>query len=279
MRTNLRPIAIFLAVLAAPQTVGATAPASSHDSHPLSTRELATFLPGVCRHPLRAKKEFSCEAFIGYGGDPAPPRGTTLSLDAVAYASFTRPGEREAYLSYASDFEPHANNFGGGIVLRRSGEAWKVVAWFPGGQMKNCMAVPGIAPQRMLCLDGYEGMGEMDSSVWIKQVRPAGGDGHKDTGVLKAQDGREAENAKYYCGPAVRTHTAMLLSIDDLKRSTDEGAFAVSNIIYAAAPDVARACQRGDLQSVVTRSAKVRYRWTGNRIAVQAPVAFAEVDY
>ena len=252
-------------------------PDRSHDSHRLSASETAEFLPVVCRRPSKTKGGVTCDSRIGTDESSSPP-GASLSLNSIAYGGFTNAGEREAYISYTSDFEPHAMDFGGGILLRRAREAWKVVAWIPGGQQETCVAVPGSGPQGMLCLQGWTGMGETDSSVWINHVRLPG-TGNQDTGILKAEDGREAANPKYYCDMIVPTHLAMLLSIDDLTRSPEQGTLAVSNITYATAPDVARACKRGDLKHVETKTGRVRYSWNGNGVTAAAPVEFGAPNY
>ena len=208
----------------------------------------------------------------------APP--VSCRSTAVAYGHFTTPNAQEAYVTY-SGLEPHSDNFGGGILLRGSDGGWKPVRWIAGGQMDHCVAFPDPGPQRMLCLSGYAGMGETDSSVWVLDF---GADGKlQRADVLKAQDGREAAssgNGDYYCKGAVASHRAMLLSIDDLMRSHEDGVLAVSKISYATAADVGAACAHNQFSAIwASRTAWCAIASCRARIKIDPPPKFAPVDY
>ncbi|HUB96037.1 MAG TPA: hypothetical protein VL993_08975, partial [Stellaceae bacterium] len=214
-----------------------------------------------------------CGAMKGYPGNP---KGATLSLYAIAYGSFTAAGADEAYLSYGSSVEPHANNFGGGVLLAREGGAWRVVHWYPGGQMDNCLALPAAGKTRMLCLSGWTGQGELDSSLWVKEAPFA-----QDRAVLKAQDQRgvAADHgiAPDICGedqPA-----PLLLSIDALKRAEDSSAFAVASIRYATAKDVREACTRTGFARLRVTKGEVKIVVDKGRVKAIAPLRFAPTDY
>jgi hypothetical protein len=204
----------------------------------------------------------------------------SLSLDAIAYGGFTRGGADEAYVTYSSDAEPHANNFGGGILFRRARGAWHVVRWHPGQKMDDCVALPGVGPQRMLCLVGYAGMGEADSMVEIQHVdRSVHKVPSRDDSILKAQDGSGTDNRAYYYEPAWHAHKALLLSIDDLKRSNEPGILAVSKAIWLTPREVARICRTKKFDVAHETSGTIRYVMRNGRVTAIAPENFAPPDY
>jgi len=283
MKLHQLVVASLLALAAAPASA---APDAAHDPHKITGDELRTFLPVVCQGAKKTKDGTACAALPGYPSDGAAfnenkkKASGDITLDAVALGSFTAKGADEAYLTY-SGLEPHANNFGGGILLRRTNGKWTPVRWVPGGQMDNCVALPESGPQRMLCLTGYGGMGETDSSVWLFDLTPLTGKSEfKRTKVLAAQDGREAGgDASYYCDNAVRAKRDLLLSIDDLTRSRENGVLATSKITTASAADVRDACKANTFSDVGTKDGAVRYRLAGGAIHVDPAPHFAPVDY
>src|ERR1700743_1457343 len=150
--TKFRMILPVLAsVLAAP-----AARAADGDSRPLTGAEQRIFFPLVCGKPVRHDKDNTCARVLGYPGTAPGDDPVNLSLDAIAYGAFTAAGTAQPYVSYPASFEPHADNFGGGILFARAGAGWRLKRWSPGGQMQTCLALPG-APQRMLCLSGWAG--------------------------------------------------------------------------------------------------------------------------
>jgi hypothetical protein len=209
---------------------------------------------------------------------------TTLSLDAIAYGAFTKAGTDQAYVTYTSDFEPHANNMGGGILFERQGRQWHLIRWIHGGQMDRCVALPPEIPQRMLCLTGYAGMGEVDSSVWVDRVASSKDDKLASIAILKAQDDREADNNAdgsevYECSLRHSPHEAVLLSVDDLRRSTKPGIFAVSKITYVTARDADAACRKKHFEDAKETTDAVFYRLVQGKIVAQSPATFAHTDY
>ncbi|HUO93540.1 MAG TPA: hypothetical protein VMU22_11485 [Rhizomicrobium sp.] len=274
---------LIASLLLSTAAIAAPLPGSANDPHKPSASETHLFLSAICRNGIPTRHAFNCTALIDYPSDGAAfdikKRNASgeLSLDAVAYGHFTVPNAQEAYVTYLG-LEPHADGFGGGILLRGADKGWKVVRWFPGGQMDRCVALPNPGPQRMLCLSGYTGMGETDSSVWLVDFSGPGG-ALKRVNLLKAQDGREGSNDDYYCKPAVSSHRPMLLSIDDLKRGHEDGVLAVSNISYAAAADVGRACAQHRFANMDEQSGTVRYRYVQGSIKLDPPPKFASVDY
>ena len=172
----------WIAFLLAAALFSGTAASAATDTRRLTAGERAQFERLLCDKPTMQGNDLTCATLPGYPGDTT---GATLSLDSIAYGSFSEAGADEAYLSYSSSVEPHANNFGGGVLLTRAGSSWRLVDWYPGGQMDDCLALTGGGKTRMLCLAGYTGQGEADNSIWVREL-PF----DHDIAVLKAQDQR-----------------------------------------------------------------------------------------
>jgi len=165
------------------------------------------------------------------------------------------------------------------VLLARAGSAWRLVEWYPGGQMDDCLALAGGGRTRMLCLAGYTGQGEVDSSVWVKEL-PF----DQDIAVLKAQDQRGMESVLSVSGfvPEVcgdTTAAAVLLTIDSLKRAKDPAAFAVASITYATAKDTAEACSRGKFADVRETKGKVKIVLDQGEAKAITPLQFGPTDY
>jgi len=236
-------------------------------------------MPSPTGSGLRGVTNFNCHRLIGYG-DASPG---SIALSAIAYGPFTEPGADEAYISYLANREPHANENGGGMMLSRSGAQWRLVRWYPGRAMRNCLALPGNGQQRMLCLTSHEGQGEIDTSVWIERVGSKSAAGPQ--GVIKAQDDRgavdpdEANTQSYPCMLGGHSHKAMLLRIDSLTRSTAVAELAQSRITYATAEDVGMACNSGHFENVRTKTGLVRYVMKDGHVIIRAPEEFSQTDY
>ncbi|HEY2070820.1 MAG TPA: hypothetical protein VGG48_14795 [Rhizomicrobium sp.] len=255
---------------------------ADRDPRPLQAAEQQTFFPLACKRVIAHDENHTCAAMRDYG-DGTP---TDLSLDAVAYGAFTKAGADEAYVTYASSSEPHASNFGGGILFARKVGAWKLVRWYSGGQMNHCVALPAESMQRLLCLSGWMGQGEVDSSVWLKRVAATNEQdtiAKAETAILKAQDDREAgmpgQPNAYQCEMKRGPDEAILFSIDSLKRSTAPGVLAESTVTYAMARDVAAACRAKSLADVKETKGTVRYRLVGGTVIADMPAKFAKTDY
>jgi hypothetical protein len=298
MRTGIFLPALVVWLLMAANVQAADERGTNHDTHPLSRAEIDSFLPLVCSkpsstdHPEFIGPAYDCAAFIGYDGQEENgtgevPNGTapgSISLQAIVYGSFSATAEDEAYVTYFSSREAHSLNFGGGILFKRTENRWQLVHWYPGGQMGQCIGLPGNAPQSLLCLDGYVGMGEVDSSVWVKHV-PSMSENppFQDVSILKAQDDREAiapgEPDSYPCKLGGPSHKAMLLKINDLERSENSAEIAVSHITYATAQDVQIACAKRHFESVNTTDGVVHYVIENGKITAKTAFDFANTDY
>jgi hypothetical protein len=249
-----------------------TAASAATDTRRLTADERALFERLLCDRPTMQGTDLTCASLRGYPGDATA--GATLSLYSIAYGSFSKAGADEAYLSYGSSVEAHDNNFGGGVLLARAGSAWRLVDWYPGGQMDDCLALAGGGRTRMLCLAGYTGQGEQDSSVWVKEP-PF----DHDIAVLKAQDQRGigSDVAPEVC--ADTAPAAVLLSIDALKRAKDPAVLAVASITYATAKDATDACKRGKFAEVRENKGAVKIVLDHGMAKAITPLQFAPTDY
>ena len=263
---------IRIAFLLAAALFSATAASAGTDTRKLTADEQAQFQPLLCDKPTMQGTDLTCGALLGYPGDPGATAGATLSLDSIAFGSFSKAGADEAYLTYDSSVEPHANNFGGGVLFARADLGWRLVNWYPGGQMDDCLALPGGGKTKMLCLAGYTGQGEDDSSVWVREL-PF----DNDFAVLKAQDQRGIGND--VAPDACSGTAAVLLSIDALKRSGDAAAFALAPITYATAKDVADACKAGKFADVRESKGEVKIVLDQGKPSAITPMPFAPTDY
>ena len=259
LRALIATVQILFLILILPLI--ATASGIENDTHPLTTDEKNTFIPLVCEKPSKQNKTNHCAKVIGFPLDSGENvENADLSLNAVAYGSFTRQNADEAYLTYHSpSLEPHANNFGGGILFERVNDRWKLIKWFRGGQMKSCLAFQVDGRQNMLCLDGYAGQGEVDSSIWVEQV-PAVSESTERKLILGAQDHRKAvDQGNYQCGLKRAKDEGILMAVHDLKRSQVPGFFAEASVTYATAHDVNSACRKGRFAQVKETSGVVRF--------------------
>lgn len=266
----LVPVLLAAAVAAPPD----------RNSRPLTRKEQKSFFALVCKAPIRHDKAANCAAIRDYPGNGPGEGPYNISLTAIISGTLTRAGADQAYVTYATYFEPHVNNFGGGILFERKKRAWKLVRWYPGGQMDHCLALPSRGAAQFLCQSGYTGQGEVDSSVWLQHVAPTN---DRDAitnamkAVLRAQDGRRTMNPDYQCDDA--RGQAVLLSVDGLRRSTAQGVFAESPVTYASPVDAAAACRKHDFAHVRETRGTVRFRLRGGAVLAETPAKFASADY
>ncbi|HLO88263.1 MAG TPA: hypothetical protein VK203_25115 [Nostocaceae cyanobacterium] len=94
-----------------------------------------------------------CPSFTAYNGQSGG------SLTSVIYGSFTQAGTREALVDF-SDCEPHAGNWGGTILLRRTNNSWSRIRYEQGVRSNICLKIPDSQGRHSLvCQGSYSGMG------------------------------------------------------------------------------------------------------------------------
>jgi len=146
------------------------------DSHPATLDAARDLLHAVC--PADASVTAgakgvtagckACPAIVPGGNSlGSDGSGPAFSLDGVIYGSFTRTGAEEAVANF-SGCEPHANNFGGSILLEKSPSGWKAKSYQAGFISDQCLKYRLRAGRDlMLCEGGYTGQGEIDSQLFI----------------------------------------------------------------------------------------------------------------
>lgn len=272
-------------------TAAAGGASSGQNAHQMTKTERATFLRLTCRNakPGVGPGVYGCSRLIGY---PRVVMTDDFQLSTVAYGGFTRAGADQAYVTYYTLLEPHMDNFGGGILFDRSGDGWKLMRWYPGGQMDRCVALPSAGRLRMLCLSAYTQMGELVTMVSVRAVPvsareswdsavPIQGSAGSDVFhlLIRADDTRNVNpvlfKASQNCG-APSEYRARVLSIDTLRRSTKTGFFAESEATYVTPKQDYGACKTGSWAKVTGEKTTIYYAFKNGEVKVDSPVAIGE---
>lgn len=147
------------------------------DSHPVTLEEAHDLLPALCVSGVMAKTTKHgvdsgcklCPGIVEGGGafnssDASEP---SFALYGVIYGSFTRAGNQEAIADFFG-CEPHADNFGGSVLLEKTPQGWKVKNYQAGFISSECLKYRTPNGRDLLiCEGGYTGQGENDSSVFV----------------------------------------------------------------------------------------------------------------
>lgn len=254
---------------------------TANDPRTLRQDEIASFLPLICAKEIKGQKDKNCAQLVGYPNQEADSTGFDVGLTSVAYGPFTGANADEAYVTYQGDFEPHANNFGGGILFERKNGQWKLVRWYPGGQMDNCVAVPGDKPQQMLCLSGWSGQGVSTSTVSISTLS---GNAKTFTGAsisgvsfsspeIDAND----DGSGYACGLEHVPNRSVLLGISDLKRSHGTDWFAEAKITFVRSNDLAL-CKMSNVKVPISKGV-IHFKKTDDGVEIDAPDALIVAEF
>jgi len=223
MKRLLLLLAVLAVVAAAavalwPHTPTAATGQNNTDPRPLSATEQAAFLPLVCGGAGAGSGGYahSCTSLPGYPSSDYGGAGTGLgiTLTSVAYGNFT--GGDEAYVSYQGSFEPHATNFGGGLLFARNGTGWTLSGWQPGNSMDNCLVVNRQGTTPFLCARGSTGQGETDTLLGVWRANSAS----PVRTLVTATDLRGTMNPNANCA-SVKPGQAVLVEIDGVSREGD----------------------------------------------------------
>lgn len=254
----------------------ASAASDDHDPHNLTKSERATFYPLVCRNATVAESGHHCSALIGY---PRAPAVQDLDLTAIAYGSYSAAGARQAYVTYSTMLEPHAHNFGGGILFERSG-GWKLVRWYPGGQMDRCVAIPAGGKQRMLCLWSFLQEGEISTELHVVTVASSNDDRARANAVrvlLSVDDPRGGPSflmpsGNAQCGKPSDSKTS-IVQVDAPKRSRQSAFFAESAATYVTGPEWYDACRARGWSKIKGHPTTIRYGLKNGEVMFVSPIA------
>jgi hypothetical protein len=248
------------AVLASASLAAGGSAAQRSDARPLTATETGTFLPLLCRTYYTSSGVTHCLDRIGYTFASRPE--DTLALTAIVYGSLTQPRAREAYVTYQSDWEPHATNYGGGILFEATRSGWRLVRWIPGGQMDRCLSLQETGRRRFLCWSAYAGMGVVSQTVRIVHVPPL----PPGPVIISASDGR---GSPFFCEQIRSSSDAeQPLKLAPPHRS-HTGAFAEATLTFATSADIAEACDQNDVKRLRVRTRTVRFIAGGGTVTVQ----------
>lgn len=270
----LQRLALSLAVLPlAPAIAKAQSQPSNFDPRPLTSDEVAQFLPQICQGAQAAPGGYSCQAMTAYPGyESTPAAGTTYNIapTSIIYGHLTDATSSQAYISYTADFEPHADNFGGGILFQRGADGWQLVRWIPGIILDTCLQLQPSGKAGLLCSFVYVGQGEEDSSLTLVTV-PTETSANNDYSaflhhILSGQDLRQTGDDNMSCGQIKSPDQYLLAAIDGLKRSAAPGIFATAKIQYIAPAAVTKFCAGHNLAAAPIEIGTLTITWQNGKI-------------
>lgn len=106
----------------------------------------------------------SCQTCPSFTSNSGNPGGT---IEQIIYGSFTAPGLDEALVDLG-DCEPHVNNWGGSILLRRSDQEWSMVQYEPGLRSLSCLTFSQDGLDSVVCEHSYINQGYLVN--WLNQL-------------------------------------------------------------------------------------------------------------
>jgi hypothetical protein len=179
-----------------------------------------------------------------------------MSLVSIIRGHLSAETAEEAYVTYTSNFEDHANGFGGGILFRLQNNRWTLVKWFPGRLRNDCLVLPDKVPAEAVCLgadshsEGPESWvtrttvlpdteDQLETSLSIKEAV----DISPPYDSCKDKDDLDLKWAFDPCSPASGSVSPVFLQLQDLKRSSEPGIFARLSVEYVSANDLEQACR------------------------------------
>lgn len=239
---------------------------------PLDPVAQSDFLKLVCGQASGPAGGYAhqCQSLPGYPSADYGGAGLGLgiTLQSVAYGHFTSATANEAYVTYAGNFEPHANNYGGGILFTKKTGGWTLKAWYPGGQASHCVLLTPTGRARFVCLNSWEGQGEADSNLTVTTLPPPLGN-HPT--LISASDLRDTLNPNANC-QTLQPGQAILLSIDSLSPAPDG---AKAEISFVSAATAQTKCASSSLASAPLTHATLTLHWQNDHIHITPLMDFA----
>lgn len=247
------------------QALPTPAAAENHNPRALSAAEQAAFLPLVCGGASGAGGGYAhqCASLPGYPTQDYGGAGLGLgiTLKSVVIGHLTSATADEAYVTYAGSFEPHVNNFGGGILFVRAADHWQLKGWYPGGQAAHFVSLVPTGRAKFVCLYSDEAQGEADSRLSLLSLPPPGGE---KPAVLAARDLRGTMTPNANC-QGLEDGEAVALGIDGLTPAEDGASATLS---YVSAKDAKRACAAGQFATAPVSKTTLALRWTGTALKI-----------
>jgi hypothetical protein len=146
-------------------------------------------------------------------------------------------------VSYGSDCEPHANNFGGVVVFEQVGGGYKFVGFLPGMAVHECViAAKDGAQDVLVCLTGGMFQGVIESGI-ARVGFPSGSDGSFDMSydfLLQSEDTTGAYSSNVVsCSEQLK-----YFGLSKLARGPRPGT-VVAKVDYADRETIEKACAKG----------------------------------
>lgn len=252
-------------------TPGPVAADANADARPLSAAAQSAFLPLVCGGASAGTDGYAhdCASLPGYPSADYGGAGTGLglTLTSIITGHISSATADEAYVSYQGSFEPHVNNFGGGILFAADGKGgWRLERWVPGGGMDGCLTLNRTGRARFLCLRGSTGQGETDTALMLVTLPE-----NQGKTVLAASDLRETMDANANCALR-KPGQDVLLGIDAIARA---GNGYTARISYVPAATAAAACKAKNFVNAPVSEADLGLSWDGDRLTITPGHDFA----
>ncbi|MGE4480365.1 hypothetical protein [Acidocella sp.] len=257
---------------APPTAVPGQSQAVNQNPRPLTQAEQTAFLPLVCAGASGPGGGFAhqCTSLPGYPSQDYGGAGLGLgiTLQSVTYGQLSGGAAREAYVTYTGSFEPHATNFGGGILFTGGPGAWKLQGWYPGGQADHCVSLNPEGRAKFVCRYGYEAQGEADSLLTVVTLPPPAG---QKKAILSASDLRGTIDPNANCAH-LPPGEAVLLAIDSVSPAPGGASAAIE---YVSAADAKTACAAHDFADATVKKATLTLHWNGHSMTMTPDMNFA----
>lgn len=175
------------------------------------------------------------------GNPNAGERTCEISLNEERYSGrFFEPGKMLLVIGYASDCEPHANNYGGSAVFQDDAGSYVFRGYHPGYGVDNCVTIARGDVDRLFCITGALGQGYLESRLAeLKFARVPDADLGLDFDFyVEAQDSEGAYTANVV---DCRKPLLRYFSLSDLKRGPALDTLSIE-IAYADAALTRAAC-------------------------------------
>lgn len=237
----------------------------------LTEAEQTMFLNLVCAKASGPAEGYAhqCASLPGYPSSDYGGAGLGLgiTLQTVIYGHLSSATANEAYVTYEGSFEPHATNYGGGILFAKAADGWKLLGWHPGGQADMCVLLTPIGRAKFVCLNSWEGQGESDTSLFLQNLPPPQ---NGQPPVLAARDLRDTLTPNANC-QGLQAGQNVLLSINSLT-ATSSGAEA--KISYVSAQAAQAACGTSQFPKAPSTNATLTLTWDGTHLKITPPMNF-----
>jgi hypothetical protein len=88
-----------------------------------------------------------------------------VTLGKNRYSGKFVAGRTILIIDYGSECEAHVNDFGGAVLFEQTGGALAFKGYQPGFQARDCVVLAGTDKDRLICLTGHMGQGQLESGV------------------------------------------------------------------------------------------------------------------